>query len=178
MKKIAIVDIETTDFLNQGGLIVEVGIVELDLETGEVKTLYDELIREESFGEAHKDAWIFSNSSLTYEEVLAAKPIDRDAIQEILNKYSATAYNKRFDFDFLKSRGIEAKELPCPMKALTPILKLPGNYGYKWPKVQEAWDILFPSIPYIEEHRGADDARHEAKLVYHLHKSGAVNYGN
>ena len=144
--KIAIVDIETTDFLNNGGLIVEIGIVELNLETGEVKTLYDELVKEESFGEYHKNSWIFSNSNLTYDEVLKANPIDYNKIQDILNKYSATAYNKRFDFDFLKSRGFVIKELPCPMKALTPILKLPGNYGYKWPKVQEAWDILFPNI--------------------------------
>ena len=34
-EKILVVDIETTNFLQRGGLIVEVGIVELDTETGE-----------------------------------------------------------------------------------------------------------------------------------------------
>ena len=36
MKKILILDIETTGFLNQGGSIVEIGIVELNLDTGEI----------------------------------------------------------------------------------------------------------------------------------------------
>ena len=178
MTKIIIVDIETTDFLKRNGLIVEVGIVELDLTNGNRTPIYNTLVREEGFGEEHKDAWIFSNSNLKHEEVLTAKPLDREKLQEIFNKYSATAYNKRFDFDFLASRGLKIKELPCPMEALTPICKLPGKFGsYKWPKVQEAWDILFPEVPYIEEHRGFDDALHEALLVYHLHKNGVVNYG-
>ena len=34
---IAIVDIETTGFLNQKGLIVEIGIVSLNLNTGKIK---------------------------------------------------------------------------------------------------------------------------------------------
>jgi DNA polymerase III epsilon subunit-like protein len=36
MKEIAIVDIETSGFQHQGGLIVEIGIVGLNLETGVV----------------------------------------------------------------------------------------------------------------------------------------------
>jgi hypothetical protein len=44
--KIAIVDIETTGFLNKGGLIAEVGIILLDLETGETECIYEELVKE------------------------------------------------------------------------------------------------------------------------------------
>jgi len=177
-KKIIIIDIETTDFLNKGGLIVEVGIVELDLTNGNRTPIYNRLVCEEGFGEEHKGAWIFSNSSLKYEDVLKAEPLDARKLQEILAKYHATAYNKKFDFDFLSSRGLGINELPCPMIALTPVCKLPGKFGkYKWPKVQEAWDILFPNVPYVEEHRGYDDALHEALLVYKLHTSGVVNYG-
>jgi len=36
MKKIVIVDIETSGFQHQGGLIVEVGIVSLNLQTGNI----------------------------------------------------------------------------------------------------------------------------------------------
>ena len=142
--KIAIVDIETTDFLREGGLIVEVGIVSLDLKTGEVKKINDELVREIEFKEEHKRSWIFHNSDLTYEEVLTANPLNKNKIQDIFNKYPTTAYNKKFDFDFLKDRGLKINELSCPMVVATDICKIPHANGYrnKWPKVQEAWDFF------------------------------------
>lgn len=39
MNKILILDIETTGFLQQGGKIVEIGIVELDLSNGNKKKI-------------------------------------------------------------------------------------------------------------------------------------------
>lgn len=59
----------------------------------------------------------------------------------------------------------------------TPLCKLPAlhfSHGdYKWPKVEEAWEHFFPEIEYIEQHRGADDALHEAKIVYELYRRNA-----
>ena len=132
--KVAIVDIETTGFLNDGGLIVEVGIVELDLENGSTKVLYDKLVREPSYNHIHKDSWIFKNSNLTHNDVCCANPLEVEEIKNILNKYPATAYNKKFDFDFLRSRGINnINELPCPMIVATDICKIkhPNGYGNK-----------------------------------------------
>jgi len=172
--KIAVVDIETTDFLNEGGLIVEIGIVVLNLKTGEVRQIYDELVKEDGFEKTHERSWIFHNSDLTHEEVMKAESLDKNKIQRILNQYPATAYNKRFDFDFLKDRGLEINELPCPMILATDICKIPhvNGYGYKWPKVQEVWDFLFGETGYIEKHRGVDDAEHEALIVLKLYEMG------
>ena len=39
--KILIIDIETSAFIDEGGKILEVGIVELDLENGEKKILFN-----------------------------------------------------------------------------------------------------------------------------------------
>jgi DNA polymerase III epsilon subunit-like protein len=44
--RIGVIDIETTGFLKNGGKIVEVGIVELDLETGDKKIVFDEVTHE------------------------------------------------------------------------------------------------------------------------------------
>jgi len=44
--KILILDIETTGFLNQGGKIVEIGLVELDLSNGNTKIVFDEVCHE------------------------------------------------------------------------------------------------------------------------------------
>lgn len=172
--KIATVDIETTGFFDFGGLIVEVGIVLLDLETGKTEKIYNELVCEEQFGERHINSWIFKNSDLSFQDVLNAEPLDLISLQKIFDEYPATAYNKDFDFQFLKDRGLKIQELPCPMKICTDICKLPSfnGLGYKYPKVQEAWDYFFGKTNYIEAHRGADDAEHEALIVYELYKNG------
>ncbi|WP_424945916.1 3'-5' exoribonuclease domain-containing protein [Candidatus Spongiihabitans sp.] len=134
MKEIAIVDIETSGFQNQGGLIVEIGIVGLNLETGNITTEFESIVKENGFGEKHsKDpyGWIFQNSDLNYDDVLQAHDLTKmiPDIQAIFNKYSlgATAFNKQFDFGFLKSRGLTIKELPCIMLSATPVVNLPPN---------------------------------------------------
>ena len=172
MKKILILDIETTGFLGKGS-IVEIGIVELDLDTGEIKEVFESLVKEKMLTAKHRDAWIFNNSDLTVEAVRNA-PGETEVflqVQAILNKYplGCTAFNNKFDFDFLKSRGIGIKELPCPMILSTDICKLPGHSGYKWPKVEEAFSHFFPDIEYTEKHRGLNDAKHEAMIVYALY---------
>lgn len=182
MKDIAIVDIETSGFQGQGGLIVEIGIVGLNLETGDVTNEFNTIVKEDGFGEKHSKqpyGWIFQNSDLKYNDVLLANNLTSmlPKIQEIFNKYTlgATAFNKKFDFGFLKSRGLIIKELPCIMLSAAPVVDLPPNprfRGAKWPKVEEAWKYFFPNTQYKEAHRALDDAKHEALIVYELYKCG------
>ena len=55
----------------------------------------------------------------------------------------------------------------------TDICKIPGRYGKnKWPSVEEAFAFFFPDEEYSEKHRGLDDAKHEAKIVYRLYQDG------
>lgn len=176
--KIIIIDIETTGFLNQNGKIVEVGIVELNLETGEKKIVFDSVVHERPITrEEVEKSWIVSNGFMNVEEIRNSPELKTKMaeIQEIINSYplGATAYNNKFDFDFLESRGIKIpKKLACPMKLSTNICKIPGNYGYKYPKAQEAYDFFFGKTDYIEKHRGADDAFHEADIILELYKRG------
>lgn len=180
MKKILIIDIETTGWLNAGGKIVEVGIVELDLVSGSTKVLFDEVCQEPGMTPPDiEKSWIVANSTLTVAEVIKSHELDlfKPLIQKTIDKYplGTTAFNNKFDFEFLESRGFEfPKKLGCPMLLLTPICQLPGKYGYKWPSCQEAYDYLFKSVApvYIEAHRGADDALHEAEIVYELYLRG------
>jgi DNA polymerase-3 subunit epsilon len=179
-RKIIVVDIETTGFLNQGGKIVEIGIVKLDLNTGDTKPLYNSLIKESGLDKSHtqgKMGWIFKNSDLRFEDLENAPTLEnqQELIQTLFNLYQATAYNKAFDFGFLKDRGFLINELPCPMHLATPILKINSGFGkgnYKWPSVEEAWKYFFRDISYIEAHRALDDAEHEAKIIFELYKLG------
>lgn len=181
---IGIIDIETTGFLNKGGVIVEVGIVSLDIETGATKIVFDSVCREYGMTAKDRDAWIFSNSDLAIEKVRSA-PYFEDILAEIQDLIDGfehvTAFNKAFDFDFLRDRGVKIeRELGCPMKLLTPVIKLTKTGkaayypDYKLPNVEEAWKFFFPVTPYDERHRGADDAIHEAKIVYEMYKAGLM----
>lgn len=182
--KIAIADIETTDFFDRGGFIVEVGIASLDTDTGEIKGVLSSVCREPGMTAKDRNAWIFNHSDLTVDEVRHAPEFItiKAEIQRQFDKcHAVTAYNKAFDFKFLKDRGVLIhNEWPCPMRVSTPVCKIPktgrGAFygGYKWPNVEEAWKHFFPEEPYIEAHRGLDDAMHEARIVYELHKLGLM----
>lgn len=177
MKKILIVDIETTDFLKRGGKIVEIGIVELCLATGNKQIIFDKVVHEKGITRQEvEDSWIVKNSTLTVEDVQKSKSLEshRAEIQGLLDSYpaGATAFNNAFDFGFMEDRGFRfPKKLDCPMKLSTDICKLPGvRSGYKWPKVEEAHKHFFGDVGYVEQHRGADDAFHEADIVFELYK--------
>ncbi|MDI6034006.1 3'-5' exonuclease [Flavobacterium sp. LB2P84] len=180
MSKILIIDIETTGFLQQNGKIVEIGIIELDLLTGERIILFDEVCHEVGITlEEMEKSWIVQNSNLTVKMVKYSGSIEskRKRIQKILNDYplGATAFNNAFDFGFLEHRGfVFPKKLPCPMKLSTDICKIPhtNGLGFKWPKVEEAHLHFFGNVGYVEKHRGADDAYFEAEIVYELFKRG------
>jgi len=181
MKTILILDIETTGFLNNGGKIVEIGIVELNLEFGEMKIIYDKMCHERPITKKEVEkAWIIENSDMTVEDVQNSQQLkeQQEEIQEIINRYplGATAFNNEFDFGFLEDRGFTfPKKLDCPMKLSTNICKLPNKNnkpGYKWPKVEEAHEFFFGEVGYVEAHRGADDALHEAEIVLELFKRG------
>ncbi len=178
MKKVAVVDIETTGFQPSNSLILEIGIVELDVETGEVKEIFNSCVKEPSFGTAHRRSWIFDHSDLQYDEILKAPSLEeiRKDVQDILDKYSITAFNKQFDLGFLRARGFNIpNELPCIMFESTNVCLIPSRNSrskYKKPKVQEAWDHFFPNSDYIEGHRALDDADHEAKILYELIRTG------
>lgn len=178
---VIVVDCETTGLDPYYDLILEIGIVELNLLTGDTEVIFDSVVKEPMFGEEHKYSWIFENSDLSFDEVMNAPLLDEfiPEIQAIFNKSSVTAYNKSFDLGFLKSRGIDVpNELPCIMKIATNILKIPflrGNKRYKWPNCQESFEFFFPATDYIEKHRAADDAVHEAMILYEIFQRGYLS---
>ena len=179
--KILILDIETSGFLKQGGSILEIGIVELDLSNGEIEEVYDTVLLEDIFDKTHTESpygWIFQNSDMTLEEILSAPEasmIFRE-VQGVLDEYplGCTAYNNKFDFGFLEDRGLKMTKLPCPMLLSTSVCKIPKKRGsgFKWPNVEEAFKFFFPDTEYVEQHRGLDDSKHEAMIVYELYKRG------
>ena len=177
-KNILIIDIETTGFLNSGGKIVEVGLVQLDLESGRKKVLFDNVCHESGITlKEVQESWIIKNSDLSIEDIRHSKNLIlyEGEIQSIINNHplGCTAYNSSFDFTFMESRGFKfPKKLDCPMEISTGIIKIPKGNGFKWPSVQEAYDYFFPNSGYTEKHRGADDALREAEIFRELYLRG------
>lgn len=176
LNTIAVVDIETTSLRPENGYIVEIGIVELNLETGTTRNLFDSIVREPEFDEKSKYSWIFSNSDLKFDDVLIAPNLIelKQDIQKILNEYHLTAYNKAFDFEFLTTKGFSIKkEVADIMETAKNVCKIiKPNGELKNPKFQEAWNYFFPNNFYIEKHRALDDAFHEALVLFEMYQRG------
>lgn len=175
--EILITDIETTGFSKRTDKIVEVGIVKLNVETGSKAILFDKLLKPPGLQVKDSTAWIFDKGYINFEDVVNAENLqdNLEEIQSIINQYEAgiTAYKNDFDFGFFEAEGIEIpNKLPCPMKLSRNVCQIEGKRGIKNPNVQEAWDFFFPGTGYVEKHRGADDAWHEADIVFELIKRG------
>ncbi|KKN16396.1 hypothetical protein LCGC14_0976350 [marine sediment metagenome] len=176
--KVAVIDLETTGLKPIRDLILEIGIIELNLVNGEIKVIFESFVKEPKFGEAHRKSWIFNNSDIIFEDIENAPSLGffKTIINSIFNKYPLTAFNKSFDFGFLKARGFSIqKELPCIMRSATNVCRVSfpnGRKGYKFPTCQEAWDFFFPNINCVEKHRAADDAILEAKILFELYSRG------
>jgi len=179
MTTILVIDIETTGFSSTKNKIVEIGIAELDLITGKIEIVFDEFIKEDGLTvNEFTESWIFKNSDIKIDDISNAKNIQHyfGTIQEIIssNRIGTTAFNNSFDFRFLEARGfVILRKLSDPMKLSRNICRMQGkNNGYKFPTVEEAYNYFYPGENYIETHRAADDAKHEAKIIHSLYKLG------
>ena len=188
IKEICVIDIETTGFSKEKDCILELGATSLNLDTGERKPLFNATFKEPHFTERlekhyaaekeHHNIWIFDNSDMTVQEIMSSKDIEeyRPQIQAIFDKYQGriTAWNRPFDAGFLEYRGFNlGAQMSDPMRDSTDYFQLQSDKGgYKWPKVTEAMQLLFPVIQYVEEHRGLSDSDDEALIIGELIKLG------
>lgn len=107
MREIYIVDLETTGLIGAPmDMILEIGIVKLNLNNGTIEEIYNTVINpgEEAlkwYEETNGEPWIFKNAYMTPEEVEDVGIDIADAnhdLQEILRNKWVTSYNVPFDF--------------------------------------------------------------------------------
>ena len=85
----------------------------------------------------------------------------QELAEQLVHSETLVAHNMAFDSkivgaEFLRTFGsnpMNGKRKLCTMETSTDILKLPGYYGYKWPKLDELHRSLFG-----EGFEGAHDA--------------------
>lgn len=179
MKKILVIDIETTHVSEKVGHILEVGLVSLDLESGVRDALFITTIHEPGCTyEEVFESWFYQNSDFG-----KVRPAFSNSSWKIQLEYyfrsaeyaGLTAFNQAFDFRWLVSRGLKLPEkLPDPMKCARDVVQASDKNGrIKNPTVQQVHDYFFPNSDYVEKHRALDDAMHEAQIIYELYKIGA-----
>lgn len=62
-------------------------------------------------------------------------------------------------------------EYYCTMKKATPLCKLPGKFGYKWPKLEELYRFLF-NESFEGAHDALEDVRATRRCYYELIRLG------
>lgn len=176
MSKILIADIETTHTSRFKGHIVEVGIVGLDLITGNRQILFDSVCHEDGMTLSEvENSWIIKNSTLSAAAIKYSKNLKTlfPYIQQIFSNpeyIGITAYNNVFDFYWLENRGFKlGNKLDCPMLLTQKVWNgTETKEKHKRPNMMEAYEFLTGN-PIVELHRGGDDAYQEATIVHKLH---------
>ena len=111
------------------------------------------------------------------------------SLQKVLEEFSSmidestflVAHNMSFDekivgAEFLRQRvknSFSETERICTMKATTDYCKLPGKYGYKWPKLSELHIKLFKN-DFEEAHDASVDIAACAKCFWELKNRGII----
>lgn len=91
------------------------------------------------------------------------------------------AHNYRYDYNVMGSEllrnGLEnvlkEKEHICTMNASTDFCKISGPYGYKWPKLEELYKILFNDS--FNAHNALDDIRATARCFWELENRNIID---
>ena len=179
IKDILVVDIETGNFNldlrkkfdSDNCTICEMGIVDLNLDTGVVDIVFNQICREDKL--CSPLSWIFKNTSLTYDEVTNSNNLHNfhDEIQKIFNTKPVTCWNHKFDFKILEhpSKNFEIpRKFWDPMEVLTDYLKIPhlSGFRYKYPNLPEAFEYFNPGKRFEQRHRAINDAKIAAEVIF------------
>ncbi|MCL2295689.1 MAG: 3'-5' exonuclease [Methanomassiliicoccaceae archaeon] len=188
-KEIFVIDTETTGL--DGGprdLVVDIGICSVDIVGGVVKDVYSSVVGYDvTEWEDHRTkAWIFENTDLTLDDVVAARPLFKvkEDVVGLLSGKVVTSYNTAFDMDkflFREPWYLKGMFSVCTdiMKAATDVCKLPSEYygvSYRFPKLDHAYKTIVDGNPAgigdKQDHRALSDARMASHVMIGMYRSG------
>jgi DNA polymerase III subunit epsilon len=110
------------------------------------------------------------------------KPVLDEIIADLSIAAVLVAHNIEFDEKIVGAELLRAgyrdhlarKTRKCTMKAATVFCRIPGPYGYKWPKLQELHKQLFRKN-FDNAHNALDDVRACAKCYFELRRLGIMD---
>ena len=113
-------------------------------------------------------------NEVTEQRGVTISEVLKDLLADFEKADCIICHNISFDLAVLQSELLRAnlepeikKDLLCTMKNSTDYCKLPGNYGYKWPQLEELYKICFGrSIQ--NAHNAMADVRATHEVFFHL----------
>lgn len=142
----------------------------------------DYIIKPEGFTIPHEASQVHG---ITTERAMQEGAALNKVLEEFAGLINASsflvAHNMNFDekivgAEFLRgsisNRLFETQRL-CTMKASTNYCQLPGNYGYKWPRLSELHIKLFDA-DFEEAHNASVDIEACAKCFWELKRRGVL----
>lgn len=101
----------------------------------------------------------------------------------VLKAQKVIAHNIEFDINIMQVQYFRSnipiiqlftKERICTMKITTNILKIPGRFGYKWPRLDEAYKILVDEKGFEGAHDAMIDVKACREVFYKLLDQGKI----
>lgn len=123
---------------------------------------------------------------ITTERALAdgqdLKSVLKIFAKRIEGAQSLVAHNISFDekivgAEFLRKdiqHGSDKKQSLCTMQASTEYCKIPGSYGYKWPRLSELHKVLFGE-DFEEAHDASADIQATVRCFWKLKELGIID---
>lgn len=184
---IYVLDTETTGLKGHPyDHVVDIAICRVSLEKGTVEPVFSSVVGHDTsrWDQTTRHAWIFENTDLSLEMVQAAPPLLEvvSEVRRLLHNQYVTSFN--VDFDFLRFLFLPPWDLKtiihptrCIMKAAMPICAIPGTYDtYKYPKLQEAYDMIVSGDPANiagnQTHRALSDTIMASHILIALDRMG------
>ena len=158
--------------------IVEIAGLLTDDE-GKVQTQFCSLIKPDGWTIGREAAAIHGITQERAEKFGIPIGAAIDVFEEMIsNAKIIAAHNIKFDYNMIKRELFALngqdyedpflfKHNVCTMQVSTDICKIPGNYGYKWPKLSEAYEFFF-KVPMKNAHSAMGDVMALRKLYFAL----------
>lgn len=153
------------------------------LENGDEITRFNALIKPDGWTMPTGEFW--KQHGFTHEKNMREGVAIKDAMELFIDRVNFTdvmvAHNMNFDYNIIGAEmvrlNMRATKRPakiCTMLSTVDFCKLPGRYGFKWPKLEELHKILFN-----ETFDGAHDAMVDnaalKRCFFELVKRGIIN---
>ena len=151
---------------------------------GKEVTEYNELIKPDGWTMPTDKFWI--DNGFSHEESMAKGVPIQKALNRFLGDYKQcrvlAAHNMNYDRNVLGAELIRAgmkagrrNRRICTMEQSTELCKIPGAYGFKWPKLEELHSYLFGKT-FDNAHDALADVRATARCLFELRRRKVVQF--
>lgn len=163
--------------------VIQLAYLVFDDDGREIKE-YNRLIKPDGWTMPTGKFWVDNGFSQKRSEAEGV-PV-RDVLDSFLTDYAQcqvlAAHNMNYDDSALGAELIRAglqmgksKRRICTMNSSTDLCKIPGPYGFKWPKLEELHQFLFGKR-FDNAHDALADVRATARCLFELRCRKVVNF--